>query len=298
MREKLFKKKQVLTKSHDSVQNLNESSRSKKISKNDSNRFKSLDASKFRQSNDPAVQAEFNFSKLSSNQSNRKEMFGDMWRSYMNLLIMNNKFLFEDGHKKSKNFFCELLHSQIDVSNKLFMLVSRADDETFHSYMNFINDQSDLKEELGKSFIYSENLNEHPLDISDARQTYNKQITINTLQPYNYSSNLVSNTLEFPKPVNKEGHFADLKKFLFESGRDNEKEFSLGASLNFTETPNKLGNLSFLDVKSMKRNDLLDSNNNFTFSILNKSIPDNKANNFNQNDHRMNESHNLSKKEF
>ena len=202
-----------------------------------------------------------------------------MWRIYMNLLIMNNKFLFEEGSRRSKNFFCELLHSQIDVSNKLFMLVSRADEETFNSYVHFINDQTDLKEELSRSLFYSENMNNNHLNLSDVRPSYNKQFTVGTLQPYNYSSNLVSSALEFPKVLNKEGHFADLKKFLLDSVKEGDKDFSLGASLNFAETPNhnRPGNLSFLDIKSMKKNELFDSTNNFPFSVLNKSIPEPKV---------------------
>lgn len=230
-----------------------------------------------RQSQEPKMQNEFNLSRVSTN-SSRREVFGDMWRMYMNLLILNNKFLFEEHNKRSKNFFCELLHSQIDVSNKLFMLVSRADDDTFNSYISFINEQGDLKEELGKSLYCSESLNEQGLNLSEVRPSYNKQITVGTLQPYNYSSNLATNALEYPKVINKESHFADLKKFLFESTKDNDKELSLGASFNFADnlSHNRPGNLSFLDIKSNKQINFGDSARDFPFSVLNKSIPDAK----------------------
>ena len=275
MREKLFKKKQSYIKSPPSPCNLNESGRSKKISKNDSGRHKSFSMTYLRQSQEPKLQTEYNLSRISTN-SGRMEVFGDMWLIYMNLLILNNKFLFEENNKRSKNFFCELLHSQIDVSNKLFMLISRADEDTFNSYVNFINEQVDLKDELGKSLYCSENIMEHGLNLSEARGAYNKQLTVGTLQPFNYSSNLATNALEYPKVINKEGHFADLKKLLLEPTKENDKEMSLGASFNFADnlSHNRLGNLSFLDMKSNKQLNFGDSARDFPFSALNKSIPD------------------------
>ena len=69
----------------------------------------------------------------------RKEFFTNAWLHYMNLLVKNEQFIIESKKNFVKSAFVQLLHNQIDISNKLFMLVSQADEESFNYYKAFIH---------------------------------------------------------------------------------------------------------------------------------------------------------------
>ena len=56
----------------------------------------------------------------------------------MRLLANNGRFLFEEG-EKSKDKFCQLLHSQIDISNRLVMMLSQADERRFLEFSQQMN---------------------------------------------------------------------------------------------------------------------------------------------------------------
>jgi hypothetical protein len=66
-------------------------------------------------------------------------LFKAAWARYVKLLASSGKYLFEEKNK-SKERFCELLHLQISVSNKLCKILSETDEKTFTEYSKFMGD--------------------------------------------------------------------------------------------------------------------------------------------------------------
>lgn len=66
-------------------------------------------------------------------------LFKAAWARYVKLLASSGKYLFEEKNK-SKERFCELLHLQISVSNKLCKILSETDEKTFTEYSRFMGD--------------------------------------------------------------------------------------------------------------------------------------------------------------
>ena len=198
-----------------------------------------------------------------SESSDKKDFFSRMWKNYINLLMMNGKFLFDDPTCQSKNFFCELLHNQIDVSNKLFMLVSQSDDDTFSSFKELIGDTPSIKDQFNKSFFNGENDFDRRISLSDMRQSPTRQFTINSLGPLNYSTNIIPNFLEYPKSNtnSKENHYADIRRLITDGKEYVGQDSCFGNSLNLPELSihNANTNFNFFDQNLMKRTDTVES---------------------------------------
>ena len=77
---------------------------------------------------------------IPSGNESRHEFFNKAWLHYMALLVKNERLIIEGKRGFIKSSFIELLHNQIDISNKLFMLISQADEESFSSYKAFIRE--------------------------------------------------------------------------------------------------------------------------------------------------------------
>lgn len=63
--------------------------------------------------------------------------FGKCWRLFLQLLIQNGK-IFLEPENLTKSLFCNLLHKQIETCNRLFLLVSLADENQFLEYRNIL----------------------------------------------------------------------------------------------------------------------------------------------------------------
>lgn len=77
---------------------------------------------------------------IPSRDDSRSQFFSNAWLQYMNLLVKNERFIIEGKKDFVRSTFIELLHNQIDVSNKLFMIISQSDDENFNNYKSFIRE--------------------------------------------------------------------------------------------------------------------------------------------------------------
>lgn len=73
-------------------------------------------------------------------------LFKAAWARYVKLLASSGKYLFEERNK-SKERFCELLHLQISVSNKLCKILNETDEKTFNEYARFMGDLQRLGSE-------------------------------------------------------------------------------------------------------------------------------------------------------
>lgn len=140
LKDRLFRNKGVLGRSRDSggaggSQSPNQSGRLESL-KMDPPEFQHLTDSY----QDPADRQDLAIS------NPFHETFNQVWRRYLKLLESNSRYLFEDTDK-SKDRFCELLHSQIDVSNKLFMILSQTDDRKFMEYSQQMNSSFRMRQQ-------------------------------------------------------------------------------------------------------------------------------------------------------
>lgn len=193
------------------------------------------------------------------------DSFHCVWKKYVKLLANNGKFLFDDG-EKSKDKFCHLLHSQIDISNKLVMKLSQIDDKRFLEFSQQMGNSTNLKNPLLPAEAEEPTNQQNNLSNIFALPTPNEKnpFTFPKFNPglnQNDDNKLMAN---FPKvqetfQKNTPSIYENIKSYLFdlqEVPESQHKVFPLRSDAN--------------SVKSYDRNwDLMDASSNGKFNAKN-----------------------------
>lgn len=198
------------------------------------------------------------------------ETFANVWKQYIKLLALNGRFLFSDIDK-SKEKFCQLLHSQIDISNKLFLMVSQTDDRKFLEYSNFMVQSVNFANPL---FGFPAEGTQELSNLSNAFNLIPNQKKFNKpgdskLTSLNPSENVRFGTREketFLIPdvtfKNNLSHYAAIKNYLFDDQLNSKIELSV---------PNSVS--GFSSYKSQEKgNEFLDLSNNVYFDSPSKPM--------------------------
>lgn len=172
------------------------------------------------------------------------ETLTQVWKRYIRLYESNSKYLFEDNNK-SKEKFCELLHSQIDVSNKLFMMLSQTDDKKFLEYSREMNKSLQLLPSQSTPFPDGESplYHTHPLSTGLTLPFQPRRICnpVVLSQPENEQDEIKSPEMiaflkaqEEPQPTHTQTSYSTIRQYLFNDNVSDLQEGHTKGSLNYS----------------------------------------------------------------
>lgn len=172
------------------------------------------------------------------------ESLTQVWRRYMRLYESNSKYLFEDNNK-SKEKFCELLHSQIDVSNKLFMMLSQTDDKKFLEYSREMNRSMQIFPSQSTPLPDGENTFLHNFHVSTGItmpfQSRKVNFPVVLPQPAPEHAEIKSPEMiaflkaqEEPQPPHTQTNYSTIRKYLFNENLSDLQETQSKAPLLYS----------------------------------------------------------------
>lgn len=233
MIEKLSKKKNVLNKSNRPSRNLIESRSYLNVLKKENNAIESEHVLDIQSTPKPSLTDTFFAQKSES-----KNDFATLWQKYVQLLAVSSQLLFEDT-EKSKDKFCQILHAQIDVSNKLLLMIGPSDEKLFSEYLicmtRFLNNKNTLLINNQEPLTGSNGSRKITLDnnngfIKKTESAGSQKLDLPESSNFNTeNSNIIKLTKD---PIVPPSCYTKIKNYLFEDHTDINSDNKSGCMMN------------------------------------------------------------------